>query len=308
MDDSEFKPAYLELGVKSVRQRALMARELMSPCRLCPRECSVDRLGGEKGFCKTGVDPIVSSRGLHPGEEPPISGYNGSGTIFFSNCNLSCIFCQNYPISQLGVGSEIKSRQLASSMITLQERGAHNINFVTPSHVVGSILEALAIAMEEGLALPLLYNSSGYDSMDELKLLDGVVDIYLPDMKYSSDEYAAKYSSAINYVEVNRAAIKEMHRQVGVLQMDDRGIAGRGLLIRHLMLPDGKSGTEDVLKFIAEEISTDTYVSLMSQFFPANRAGDSPEMGRYVSKAEYEEATEILHKYGLESGYVQGCY
>lgn len=306
MTEAEFLPAYLKLGTAEIKSRAEKARKLLSPCSLCPRHCGVDRLKGEKGFCKTGIDAPVSSRNLHHGEEPPISGYRGSGTIFFSNCNLKCVFCQNYPISQMGVGGDVSARELGDIMLTLQRRGAHNINFVTPSHVVHAIISALVYAIEGGLRIPLVYNSSGYDSLEELELLDGIIDIYMPDMKYSDDEVAKKYSNAPNYVEVNRKAIKEMHRQVGTLVMDEEGIALRGLLIRHLVLPEGLAGTEDVLAFIANEISKDTYISLMSQYFPTNKAFQYPEISRMVNRSEYRKAVDMLHRFGLENGYIQG--
>lgn len=306
MAKAEFLPSYLKLGTAEIKKRAEKARELLSSCRLCPRHCGVDRLKGEKGFCKTGIDAPVSSRNLHHGEEPPISGYRGSGTIFFSNCNLKCVFCQNYPISQMGVGGEVSNRELGDIILTLQRRGAHNINFVTPTHVVHSIISALVYAIESGLKIPLVYNSSGYDSIEELELLDGIVDIYMPDMKYSDDEVAERFSNAPNYLAVNRRAIKEMHKQVGNLVMDEEGIALRGLLIRHLVLPEGLAGTENVLSFIANEVSKDTYISLMSQYFPTNKAFQYPEISRMVNRSEYRKAADILQRLGLENGFIQG--
>jgi len=280
---------------------------LLSPCKLCPRNCGVDRPGGELGFCKTGVKAAVSSRNLHNGEEPPISGYNGSGTIFFSRCNLRCVFCQNYPISQMNVGDPADSSELAGMMLHLEKRGAHNINFVTPSHVVAAILDALVIALEQGLKIPLVYNSSGYDSLEELRLLDGVIDIYMPDAKYSDNQGAKRLSGADNYVEVNRVALKEMHRQVGVLELDGEGVARRGLLIRHLVLPEDYAGTEDIMRFIAEELSPDTYISLMSQYFPANKSASYPDVDRPVSREEYRRALRAMEKYGLHQGFIQGA-
>jgi putative pyruvate formate lyase activating enzyme len=206
----------------------------------------------------------------------------------------------------MGVGGDVSARELGDIMLTLQHRGAHNINFVTPSHVVHAIISALVYAIEGGLRIPLVYNSSGYDSLEELELLDGIIDIYMPDMKYSDDEVAKKYSNAPNYVEVNRKAIKEMHRQVGTLVMDKEGIAMRGLLIRHLVLPEGLAGTEEVLAFIANEISKNTYISLMSQYFPTNKAFQYPEISRMVNRSEYRKAVDMLHRFGLENGYIQG--
>jgi len=301
-----FRPSYLELGAVSVRERAELAREMLSPCRMCPRECGADRLGGEAGFCKTLENAVVSSRNIHHGEEPPISGHRGSGAIFFSNCNLRCVFCQNYPISQMGVGSEVEHKELADMMITLQERGAHNINFVTPTHVTAAIIAALEHAIEGGLKIPLVWNSGGYDSVETLRLLDGIVDIYMPDIKYADDAPALKYSNAPNYVNINKLALMEMRRQVGALRMDVDGVAERGLLIRHLVLPGGMAGSEEALRFIAEQLSPDTYVSLMSQYFPANRAREFPEMNRAITRAEYTNAEEALYRLGLESGYIQG--
>lgn len=303
--NDSFQPAYLKLGAKKLMERSLKARGFLSPCVLCPRQCGADRIGGEFGHCKTGLVARVSSRNLHHGEEPPISGHRGSGTVFFTYCNLKCVFCQNYPISQMGVGEPADAAQLAEMMLQLQEKGAHNINFVTPSHVVASILEALAIAVKQGLKIPLVYNSSGYDSMDELELLDGVVDIYMPDAKYADNDTAERLSKVDNYVEVNREALKEMNRQVGILQMDNDGVAQRGLLIRHLVLPEGLAGTDGTMKFISEELSKETYISLMSQYFPANKASIYPEISRGVTSKEYKTALSEMHKYGIHNGFIQ---
>ncbi len=303
----KFQPAYVLLGERRLKERAHAARELLSPCGLCPRKCGVDRLGGEPGFCKTGQNAVVSSRNLHHGEEPPISGYRGSGTIFFTYCNLRCVFCQNYPISQMGVGDETDSEDLADMMLSLQDSGAHNINFVTPSHVLAAILDALVIALRKNLKIPLVYNSGGYDSLEELRLLDGVVDIYMPDAKYSDNKVAKRLSGAEDYVEVNRAALKEMHRQVGVLEMDERGVARKGLLIRHLVLPEDLAGSEDFMRFLAEEVSTDTYISLMSQYFPANKAALYPEIDKPINRDDYRRALRAMEQHGLHNGYIQGA-
>jgi len=247
----------------------------------------------------------VSSVNLHFGEEPPISGYRGSGTIFFTSCNLRCVFCQNYPISQLRHGKEVSVRDLADAMLKLQDKGAHNINFVTPTRHVHQIMDALRIAYERGLEIPLVYNTGGYDSVEMLRLLEGVVDIYMPDMKYSDPEMGRKYSGIPDYPQVNREAIKEMHRQVGDLVIDDEGIARKGLLVRHLVLPEGIAGTEDVLRFLAEEVSRDTYISLMRQYFPAYKAVNMPPLDRRITEEEYREAVELLDKYGLTRGWIQ---
>jgi putative pyruvate formate lyase activating enzyme len=241
----------------------------------------------------------------HHGEEPPLSGTKGSGTIFFTNCNLRCVYCQNYPISQLGNGAERTLGELACQMVWLQEQGCHNLNLVTPTHFMPQILKALGIAKERGFNLPIVYNTSGYESIEALQLLDGIVNIYLPDMRYADDAAALKYSSAPHYPEINRAAIKEMFRQVGNLVLDENGVAQRGLIIRHLVLPVGLSGTDGVMKFLAEEISKDVYISLMSQYFPAYRAQEFEEIDRRITPEEYDEAYEIMQKYGLENGWVQ---
>jgi len=306
--EEKFIPAYLKLGPGEFELRTKKAFELLSPCRLCPRKCQVERLKGEPGFCQAGAKPEVSSYNLHFGEEPGISGWRGSGTIFFTHCNLRCVFCQNYPISQLGHGNLTSSEGLAEMMLELQQDGAHNINFVTPTHMVPWIIEALAIARERGLRIPLVYNSGGYDSLEELELLDGIVDIYMPDMKYNDNKVAEKYSKAPDYVEVNRRAIKEMHRQVGDLSFDDTGIALRGLLIRHLILPEGLAGTEGIMKFIAEEVSQETAISLMSQYFPAHRAFEFPEISRRISREEYYQAERAMEQVGLYRGWKQGIY
>jgi putative pyruvate formate lyase activating enzyme len=296
----------LVLSKKELDERIEAAYRLLESCRVCPRECGVNRLKNDKlGFCRSGLNPVISSVSPHHGEEPPLSGTKGSGTIFFTNCNLRCVYCQNYPISQMGTGAERTTGELACQMLWLQEQGCHNVNLVTPTHFMPQILKALGIALERGFRLPLVYNTSGYDSLESLKLLDGIVDIYLPDMRYSDDKAALKYSIAPHYPEVNRAAIKEMYRQVGNLVMDDDGIAKRGLIIRHLILPCGLSGTERIMKFLAEEISKDVYISLMSQYFPAYKAHEFKELSRRITAEEYEEAYQIMQKYGLENGWVQ---
>jgi putative pyruvate formate lyase activating enzyme len=287
-------------------ERIEAAYKLLGACRVCPRECGVNRLKDDKlGFCRSGLNPVIASVSPHHGEEPPISGTRGSGTIFFANCNLRCEYCQNYPISQLGHGTERTTGELACQMLWQQEQNCHNVNLVTPTHFVPQILQALGIARERGFRLPIVYNTSGYDSVEALRLLDGVVDIYLPDMRYADDAVALRYSIAPQYVEINRAAVKEMYRQVGNLVMDDEGIARSGLLIRHLVLPHGLAGTDGVMRFLAGAISRDVYISLMSQYFPAYRAGEPGHISRRITEEEYDEAYEIKMRYGLRNGWVQ---
>jgi putative pyruvate formate lyase activating enzyme len=259
----------------------------------------VDRHHGELGVCRTGDKPLVSSYGPHFGEEDPLVGRNGSGTIFFAQCNLFCIFCQNWEISHGGEGEEITARDLAAIMIHLQERGCHNINFVTPSHQVAQILEALPLAIKAGLNVPLVYNSGGYDAVDTLKLLDGVVDIYMPDFKFWDPEVAERLCAAKDYPERAREAFKEMHRQVGDLVLDDNGVAQRGLLVRHLVLPDNLAGTKEVMKFLAQELSPNTYVNVMAQYRPCGRAFEHPSLGRFPTREELTEAQEAARQAGL---------
>ncbi len=289
-----------------LQHRVDEAYNLLEACRVCPRECGVNRLKDDKlGFCRSGLNPVISSVSPHHGEEPPLSGTKGSGTIFFANCNLRCVYCQNYPISQMGNGAERTTGELACQMLWLQEQGCHNVNLVTPTHFVPQILNALGIARERGFNLPIVYNSSGFDSVETLRLLDGIVDIYLPDMRYGDDSAAMQYSVAPAYVEVNRAAVREMFRQVGNLTLDEQGIATRGLIIRHLVLPGGFSGTEGVMKFLAEEISRDVYISLMSQYFPTYKASEHQAINRRINEREYDDAYDIKMKYGLKNGWVQ---
>jgi len=289
-----------------LEKRVEAAYRLLESCRVCPRECGVNRLKNDKlGFCRSGLNPVISSVSPHHGEEPPLSGTKGSGTIFLTNCNLRCAYCQNYPISQLGNGTERTPGELACQMIWLQEQGCHNLNLVTPTHFMPQILKALGVARERGFNLPIVYNTSGYESLEALRMLDGIVDIYLPDMRYSDDSVARTYSAAPHYPEINRAAVKEMFRQVGNLVLDEDGIATRGLIVRHLILPNGLSGTEGVMKFLEEEISKDVYISLMSQYFPAYKAHEFNKLSRRITSEEYEEAYHIMQKYGLENGWIQ---
>ena len=251
------------------------------------------------GKCSTGRQSLVSSFGPHFGEEAPLVGSGGSGTIFFAFCNLKCCFCQNYAISQLGEGHEVDARELAAMMLSLEQRGCHNINFVSPTHVVPQILEALELAAESGLSVPLVYNSGGYDAVETLKLLDGIFDIYMPDMKYSDEQNAKRFSGIDEYPQMNRAAVKEMHRQVGDLQLDADGVAIRGLLVRHLVLPDGLAGTAGVCRFLSLEISVDTYLNVMAQYRPCYRAYAVPELARSISRKEFVEAIETARSCGL---------
>jgi putative pyruvate formate lyase activating enzyme len=289
-----------------LQKRVEAAYKLLESCRVCPRECGVNRLKNDKiGFCRSGLNPVISSVSPHHGEEPPLSGTKGSGTIFLTNCNLRCAYCQNYPISQLGNGTERSTGDLACQMIWLQEQGCHNLNLVTPTHFMPQILKAFSIARERGFTLPIVYNTNGYESLEALRLLDGIIDIYLPDMRYSVDAVARKYSVAPHYPEINREAIKEMFRQVGNVVLDEEGIATRGLIIRHLVLPNGLSGTEGVMKFLVDDVSKDVYVSLMSQYFPAYKAHEIKDLSRRITSDEYEEAYQIMQKYGLKNGWTQ---
>jgi putative pyruvate formate lyase activating enzyme len=266
---------------------------------LCPRHCGVNRLAGEGGKCHITRQAVISSYGPHFGEESPLVGRHGSGTIFFTYCNLRCVFCQNYTISQLGEGWAVDKEELAKMMLSLQAKGCHNVNLVSPTHVVPYILEALELAVGMGLYLPLVYNSGGYDSVETLELLDGIIDIYMPDMKYSNDKIAEQLSGIEDYPKVNKAAIKEMHRQVGDLQLDEQGIAQRGLLVRHLVLPNRLAGTEEIVAFLAQEVSTNTYLNIMAQYHPCHKAFDIPQLSRPVSKQEFYEAIDLAHRQGL---------
>jgi putative pyruvate formate lyase activating enzyme len=301
--------SYVELYERGILKKGKEElNRLLGKCHLCPRKCLVNRLQDEKGFCGAGKRVAVSSYNLHFGEEPPISGYRGSGTIFFTHCNLRCCFCQNYPISQLGNGQEVEISELAKMMVKLQKLGAHNINFVTPTHFVPQIVEALELAVREGLNIPLVYNSGGYDSVETLKLLDGIVDIYMPDSKYSNSMSARTYSRADDYFEVNKKALLEMHRQVGDLKMDKEGIAKQGLLIRHLVMPEDVVGSRKVLEFIGKNISQNTYMSIMAQYHPAHLAFEFPELSRRISRTEYDAVLKMADELGLERGWRQNFW
>lgn len=300
------KPSYLDSynsgDLKKISEEAFA---MLESCQICPRKCKVNRLKNQAGFCRTGLKARVCSFMPHYGEEPPISGTNGSGTIFFSNCNMACSYCQNYPFSQMGEGREAGTEEISGFMLQLQEMGCHNINLVTPTHIMPQILKALQAAIIKGLNIPLVYNTGGYELVEMIKLLEGIIDIYLPDMRYGEAQTAAKYSSAPDYPRYNQESVKEMHRQVGVAKINKNGIIERGLIIRHLVLPENISGTEKIMKFIAQEISPDTYISLMSQYQPYHKAAQFKELSRRISYQEYEEARSTMEKYGLYNGWTQ---
>jgi putative pyruvate formate lyase activating enzyme len=281
-----------------LKRRAEAARTHEAACDLCARSCGINR-AERTGACHTGLRARVASYGPHHGEEDPLRGWNGSGTIFFSWCNLRCVYCQNHDISQAPAGHEMTSAELAAIMIELQARGCHNINLVSPSHVVAEILEALVLAVKAGLTLPLVYNTGGYDSLAALELLDGVIDLYMPDMKYSQASVARGYSKIKDYPRINQEAVREMHRQVGDLQLDPDGIAIRGLLVRHLVLPARLAGTRQIMRFLAAEISTDTYVNIMQQYRPAFQAGAHPLLNRCPTQQEFDEAYRWARQAGL---------
>jgi len=295
-----FEPAYLRLLAQGqAKQRIELAYAHLQSCDVCPLRCGVSRLEGEVGVCKTGAKAQVSSYGAHLGEEQPLRGWAGSGTIFFARCILRCVCCQNFEISQVGRGREVEAEELAEIMLRLQAAGCHNINLVSPTHVVPQIIAAVMSAAQAGLRLPLVYNSGGYDSLEMLTLLDGIVDIYMPDMKYGDDEAARRYSKVPRYVEINRAAVREMQRQVGDLQVDEQGIAKRGLLVRHLVLPNQLASSEKVLQFLANEISKNVYLNLMDQYYPAYQAASYPELNRPITWQEYQEVVETAQRLGL---------
>jgi len=302
MDQSNFQPAYLELWRSGeLARRVKLGLEKMADCALCPRNCHVNRLEDETKTCRSGRYAVVSSYFPHFGEERCLRGSCGSGTIFFSWCNLRCVFCQNYDISWQGEGCTVKPEHLADMMLSLQEQGCHNINFVTPSHVVPQILEALLLAVPLGLRIPLVYNTSAYDSLDSLALMDGVVDIYMPDFKFWDTETARRYAKAPDYPEVARCAIREMHRQVGTLITNEQGIAVRGVLLRHLVMPGGVAETANIMRWIARELSPETYVNLMAQYRPAGWIGANqyPELHRLISSEEVHQAYEAFRAAGL---------
>jgi putative pyruvate formate lyase activating enzyme len=298
---NKFTPAYITLLLNGeLSSRVKKAWHAMENCDLCARYCHINRFKTIEGaVCRTGERAVVNSFGPHHGEERPLRGTHGSGTIFFSWCNLRCAFCQNWEISQKGMGREVEPEELAGMMLELQNRGCHNINFVTPSHAVAQIVAAVEIAAQRGLHVPLVYNTGGYDSPEALALLDGIIDIFMPDMKYGNSQLARDYSKVRDYFEINATAVREMHRQVGDLQLDEQGVAQRGLLIRHLVLPGHLANTDKVLEFIAHELSPDTCLNLMDQYHPCYRAGDHPPLDRRLTMHEYQQAQAIAKQYGL---------
>ncbi|WP_457623470.1 radical SAM protein [Persephonella sp.] len=293
------KPSYLKLyETGELRKRIEEAYALLEKCSVCPHECGVNRIKNEKGYCKTGLNPVVSSFFPHFGEEFPIRGYRGSGTVFFSYCNMRCVYCQNYEISQLGEGREYTPEEIASVMLYLQEEGCHNINWVTPSHIVPQLLKALYIAVEKGLKIPIVYNTSSYDSLNIIKLLDGIVDIYLPDIKYLNDEFGSKYSKVKNYDSTVKDVLKEMFSQVGDLKTDKKGVAYRGVLVRHLVLPNGISTSKEVLDFL-KTVSKSVTVNIMPQYYPYYKAHQFQELSRRISNDEFNKVVNYAKKIGL---------
>lgn len=299
----DFVPAYVTTHkAGELKRKVADALELLRKCSLCPRKCGVNRLENARGVCGIGRRACVSSAFPHLGEEDCLRGWRGSGTIFFTGCNLRCVFCQNYEISQFGEGDEVDSEELAGLMLKLQAAGCHNINFVTPTHVVPQILEALLIAAEAGLRLPLVYNSGGYDNPDVIRLLDGVVDIYMPDFKLWTPELCAKYLTACDYADAARTAIKIMHKQVGVLRVDESGLALRGVLIRHLVMPGMLEQTARIMQWLATELSPDTFVNVMDQYRPEHKVLHDPQyaaINRRITNAEFGQATDLAREAGL---------
>ena len=291
--------------VDRLRARREQASSILRCCTLCPHNCRANRVDGQLGRCRTGAQAIVSSAGPHFGEEPPLVIGGGSGTIFFANCNLACIFCQNYDISHEGLGRPVTAEQLGEAMLWLQEYGCANVNFVTPTHVVPQIMEALLIAYQSGLRLPTVYNCGGYEVIETLQLMDGIIDIYMPDAKYSDPIAAHELSGTplpedgADYVAANRAALKEMHRQVGDLKTNDHGLAVRGLLVRHLVLPEGLAGSEELARFLADEISRDTYVNVMDQYRPCHEARRCGAVSRRITQQEYKSALAAFRAAGI---------
>lgn len=298
----EFEPAYMSLYRSGELQRRVeQALERLHHCLVCPRNCGVDRMADRTAACKTGRYALVGSHFPHFGEEDCLRGWNGSGTIFFSLCNLRCVFCQNFDISQAGAGVETRPERLAEMMLELQAQGCHNINFVTPEHIVPQLVEALPLAVERGLRLPIVYNTSAYDSLDSLQLMSGIVDIYMPDFKFWDDRLSLRFLKAKDYPEAARRAVREMYRQVGDLKFDERGMAKRGLLVRHLVMPGDIAGSQSIMHFLAEEISADTYVNVMDQYYPAGKVSEEKyaEINRRVNQAEYQRVVNLAKEAGL---------
>jgi putative pyruvate formate lyase activating enzyme len=305
----KFEPSYIKLLQNSeLKIRADKAYANLSSCTSCPRDCMVNRIENELGICSSGHLPIISSYTPHFGEEPVLSGTNGAGNIFFGNCNLKCIYCQNFEISQnpkIERQKEVSHNRLAEIMIELQNKSCHNIGLVSPTHFSATILKSIYLAAQQGLSLPIIYNTNGYDSVEVLKLYDGVVDIYLPDLKYGNNEYAKKYSLVDNYFVKAKEALKEMYRQVGYELIYNGDVVVRGMIIRHLILPNDLSETEKVFKFVAEELSPKIHISLMSQYYPTNKANKDILIDRALRNSEYNKALQLLDKYGLHNGWIQ---
>jgi len=296
-----FEPAYIRLHREGkLEERIDKALALLKNCHLCPRNCGVNRNKGEPGYCKTSRYAGIASFGPHFGEEAPLVGSYGSGTIFFSSCNLLCSFCQNYDISHFRHGTEVGPKEIASMMLSLAGNGCHNINLVTPTHVVPQILEALPIAIDGGMNVPLVYNTGAYDTVNTLKLLDGIIDIYMPDFKFWEKSHAKKYCAAKNYPEIARAAIAQMHAQVDDLAIDEEGIAQRGLLVRHLVMPGDIAGTDEIMHFLAHKISKETYVNVMDQYHPCFEANRDKTINRRITREEYARAIEAAHSHGIK--------
>jgi putative pyruvate formate lyase activating enzyme len=298
------EPNFIKISDSDFKKKIKQGYKLLLNCTLCPRNCKINRIKGEIGVCNSDWRLKIASWNLHFGEEPPLSGTQGSGTIFFSNCNLQCKYCQNYSISQLGVGNYYSVKELSQMMLKLQKKGAHNINLVTPDHFVPQIINTLYRARMNGLEIPIVYNTGGYNSLNQLKLVSGLIDIYLVDMRYSNPEFSKRYSYAPDYPEINRKALIEMHTQVGDLILKN-GIAMKGIIVRHLVLPEGVSGAEDIFRFLSQEISKETYISLMDQYFPCYKVLDDPLLGRRITTIEYENAKHLMDKYELTRGWVQ---
>jgi len=297
-------PGYIELHKTGELKRRIKAlNEILKECKLCPRECGVNRLEGETGICKGLAELMVSSVSPHFGEELPLVGFNGSGTIFLTHCNLRCVFCQNYDISHLGRGHITTSSEMANYMLKLQKMGCHNINLVTPTHYVPQIIASLPEAIDSGLRVPLVFNCGGYESLEVIRLLKGIIDVYMPDVKYADGKVAKKYSMSPDYPEVIKKALLEMHRQVGDLKINQDGIAERGLLIRHLIMPERLAGTMELMEFIATDISKNSYVNIMAQYNPMYRADEFPELNRRISSQECQEAITTARRAGLHRGF-----
>jgi putative pyruvate formate lyase activating enzyme len=296
----KYVPGYAKLfQAGELDNRIKILNKRLKNCIVCPHHCKVDRPNNKRGFCRAGANMVIDGYGPHYGEESVLVGKGGSGTIFFSYCTLQCVFCQNCEISHYGEGYEITPSELAEIMLSLQNKGCHNINLVSPSHFVPQIAEAVSLAAKGGLMLPLVYNTGGYDEVDTLKLLEGIIDIYMPDIKFGDNAKAKKYTKSAKYFDVAKSAVKEMHRQVGNLKTNEEGIAYKGLLVRHLVMPENIADTDKVLEFIANEVSKDTFINIMSQYYPAHKSYTFPELSRRISRNEYNEAVKYAKELGM---------